>query len=181
MDGYFKPADAAKTADQESEGFIEQAKKKYKELVTHGKNYKWFCLLFAIGFFFLFLSLCFLPVFFVMPKKTALLFNIGCVCILSSFGVSNGWKEFFINMFFNGERPRNFFAMGFFICMVMCILMALLFDSFIGCLIFLVLEFAMMAYFIASYFPGGVKGVSDFFKMLGNMIKNACTACCKSN
>ena len=82
---------AEKTAveknDQESVGFVAAAKNKYKELVTYGKNYKWFCILFAIGFIFILLSLAFLPVFFVMPKKTALLFNIGASCILCSFGI----------------------------------------------------------------------------------------------
>ena len=84
-------------------------------------------------------------------------------------------------MFFNGERPRNFFAIGFLICLIMCILMAVVWDSFLGCLIFLVLEFVMMIYFMASYFPGGLQGATNFFKTLGTMIKTACTSCCKKN
>ena len=124
------------------------------------------------------MSLCFLPIFFIMPKKTALTFNVGAGCILASFAVQLGFKEFFYSEFFCGKKPRNFFAYGFFICMLFCILFATIFNSAIGCLIFLILQFVILIYFISTFFPGGPQGVTEFFKTLGVMIKNACTSCC---
>ena len=136
--------------------------------------------MFLIGSLFLILSFFFLPVFFVMPKKTSLLFNIGAICIMCAFGIQNGFKDFFIDKFFKAERPRNFIAIGFTISMILCIVCALVWDSFIGCMIFLVIEFVSLIYFVASYFPGGTAGVSVFFKTVCSGIKTACTSCCKS-
>ena len=61
--------------------------KKAQDLYNYGENYKWFVLAFTIGCFFIFLSLFFLPVFPIMPKKTATLFNVGTLLILFSFGI----------------------------------------------------------------------------------------------
>mmetsp|Transcript_26130 Transcript_26130/g.30515 ORF Transcript_26130/g.30515 Transcript_26130/m.30515 type:complete len:236 (-) Transcript_26130:69-776(-) len=171
----------AKKDEEKGEGFLATVQNKIDTMINYGKNYKWFCLLFLIGFIFLFLSLCFLPVFFVMPKKTATLFNIGAICILCAFGIQYGWKAFFVDQFFCGEKPRNFLSIGFVISLIFCVLFAMVFDSFIGTLIFLILEIVLLIYFIASYFPGGMKGVSVFFKTIGGGIKNACTSCCKSD
>ena len=150
-------------------------------MIDYGKNYKWFVILFLLGVIFLLMSLCFIPVFVVMPKKLALFFNIGVCFLLSSFGVQYGFKEFFVDQFFCGEKPRNFLSIGFIISMVFTLLFATAFDSFIGCLIFLILELVLLIYFIASYFPGGMEGVTVFFKTIGSGIKSLCTSCCSSD
>ena len=148
---------------------------------NYGKNYTWFCVLFLIGVLMLIISLFTLPVFVVMPAKMAVTFNVGAICILLAFGINNGFKVFFIDRFFNAERPKNIIAIAFFICMILTLLFAIVWDSFIGTLIFLILEWIALIYFVASCFPGGTEGVSVFFKTLGTGIKNACTKCCNKD
>ena len=152
-----------------------------RDLYTYGKNYKWFALLFCISLFFFFLSLCFLPVFFIMPKKTATMFNMGMIIMLIAFGIQQGFHKFFCEKFFCAPRPRNFLAIGFLISMLLTVWFAIIKDKWIGSLIFLLIEFAFLIYFLASYFPGGMAGVSYFFKFVWEAIKSACTRCCSSS
>ena len=114
-----------------------------------------------------------------MPKKLASWFNIGLIFILISFGVQKGFKEFFVDQFFCGPKPRNYFSIGFLVALVFCSFFAIAKESFIGTLIFLIIEAVLGAYFIGSYWPGGVEGVTMFFKTLCTGIKNVCTSCCR--
>ena len=156
-------------------------KRKWDETTQYGEYYKYFVVLFTIGCIFILISLFFLPWIVIAPKKTATTFNLGMICILIAFGIQKGFKAFFIDQFFCGERPRNFFAVGFLISLVLCTYFAIFKDSFVGSLIFLLIEFALLIYFVSSYFPGGIQGVNYFFKTLCEGIKRGCTSCCKSD
>ena len=152
---------------------------KAKDAYDYGTNYKYFCLLFVIGCFFMVITLFCLPTFPISPKRPALMFNIGMICILISFGIQKGFKVFFIDEFFCGERPRNFLAIGFIITACLCIFVGVVKDSFIWTLIFFILELGLGIYFLASYFPGGLEGVTYFFKFLWEGIKKL--SCCSSS
>lgn len=158
-------------------GGLSTLTQKAKDAANYGTNYKYFCIMFLIGCVFMVITLFCLPTFPISPKRPALLFNIGMICILISFGIQRGFKVFFIDQFFCGERPRNFFAIGFVITALLCLFVGVVKDSFIWTLIFFILELALCIYFLASYFPGGLEGVNYFFKFLWECIKKLCTCC----
>ena len=60
------------------------------------------------------------------------------------------------------------------ISLVLTLYFAVVADSFIGTLIFFILELVALAYFIGSFFPGGREGVSHFFKTLCTGITSCC-------
>ena len=60
------------------------------DLRAQTQMYPYFALVFGIGCLFLFLSLWFLPMIVVAPRKCANLFNMGSICILSSFAILRG-------------------------------------------------------------------------------------------
>ena len=62
-------------------------KNKFDELYNYGKYYKWFVALFTIGCICILISLFFIPVFFIMPKKLATWLNLGFILILVAFGI----------------------------------------------------------------------------------------------
>ena len=144
-----------------------------------GRYYKWFVILFALGVIFIIISLFMIPFFFIAPKKLALWFNLGVICIMAAYAIYHGFKTFFLDQFLCAEKPRNFFAIAFTVSMLLTLLMALAWDSFVGTLIFIVIEIILFIYFVASSFPGGTAGVSVCFKAMGRGIKNICTSCCK--
>ena len=119
-----------------------------------------------------------LPFLVIAPAKPAVMFNLGVLCILVAFGIQRGFKEFFINQFFCGERPRNFIAIAWMIILFAVLIFAIFKDSWIGTMIFLILELIIFIYFIASYFPGGIEGANHFFKYVWEGIKGACKSCC---
>ena len=48
--------------------------------------------------------------------------------------------------------------------MVLCSYFAIVKNHVIWSLIFIIIEFGFLIYFLASHFPGGIEGVSYFFK-----------------
>ena len=79
--------------EKEDDGIMASIKERWdgltqkaKDLQTYGESYKCFAILFVIACFFFFMSLCFLPVFFLMPRKTATFFNLAMIIMLIAFG-----------------------------------------------------------------------------------------------
>ena len=170
----------AKGNDEEKkDNIVSSSVKTIKNIIDTGKNYKWFVALFAIGCIFIFLSLCFLPFFVLAPARTANMFNIGIICILIAFSVNKGCKTFFKDEFFCGPRPRNFFAWALTLAFILCTYFSIFKESYVASMIFLILEVVLMVYFVACYFPGGIAGVTIFFKALCLGLKNVLCCCCK--
>ena len=147
------------------------------EYYEYGENYPYFCAVFLTGCLFIVLSCFFIPVIVVSPYKTANLFNMGCSIILISFAVLHGPKEYCINRFLCGPSPRNYFAAGFLVCIVLCIYVSVFKRSFILTLLVLIIEVGCLVFFLMSYFPGGVNGVSKLFTTIWSSIKGLGKLC----
>merc|ERR1712137_348540 len=59
----------------------------------------YFIVFLVLGCLMLTLAFCFLPMIVLAPQKFALLFTLGSLCILSSFSILRGHKEFFKYLF----------------------------------------------------------------------------------
>ena len=59
-------------------------------MYQQSEMYPYFIGLFALGCFFIFLALWFLPFIVVAPRKTANLINAGSICIIASLAVLKG-------------------------------------------------------------------------------------------
>ena len=108
------------------------------EYYEYGENYPYFCGVFLVGWLFIFLSTCFIPVMPISPYKTANLFNMGCITILVSFAVLHGVKEYCVKQFICGPKPRNFFAIAFIACSLLSIYVSIIQQSFFLTLIVLI-------------------------------------------
>ena len=158
-------------------GGISGIRERAYEYYEYGENYPYFCIVFLTGCLFIILSFFFIPVMPVSPYKTANLFNMGCTVILISFAVLHGPHEYCVNRFLCGPYPRNLFALGFLVCICLSIYVSIFQRSFILTLIVLVAELACLAFFLMTYFPGGVGGVSKLFSTVWSSIKNIAKWC----
>lgn len=126
------------------------------------KNYGKFALLFVIGCFFIFLSLLMLPFIIFQVRSIANLFNLGAIIILFSFAVLWGAHEFWVKRFF--YSTRSVYAIGFVVSMALCIYYSFFKESYLMTLVTLAAELCFIIYFIASYFPGGIEGVTKLLQ-----------------
>ena len=158
--------------------FSNTVSEKWDAAKKYGDNYKCFVGFFFVGAVFILFSLFMLPFIVVFPSRCAGNFNIGAALILIAFAIQKGFKEFFVDELFCGEKPRNIFSIALVVSMVLTMYMSFFAESFIGTLIFFVIELIVLAYFISCFFPGGTEGVTDFFKTIGNGIKKVLCSCC---
>ena len=93
--------------------------------------------------------------------------------ILISFAVLWGAHEFWVNRFF--YSTRSVYAIGFVATMALCVYYSFFKQSYLMTLLTLAAELCFIAYFIASYFPGGIEGVT---KVLSAAWVTA-TSCCR--
>ena len=152
-------------------------KDRAQEYYEYGENYPYFCAVFLTGCLFIVLSFFFLPVMVVSPYKTANLFNMGCGVILISFAVLHGPKEYCIDDFLCGPKPRNFFAIGFFVCIFLSIYVSIFRRNFILTLIVLLCQIGCLVFFLMTYFPGGIAGVKKLFTTVWGSLKSIGKLC----
>jgi len=91
-------------------------------------------------------------------RSIANLFNFGVILILISFAVLWGAHEFWVNRFFYSKRAA--YAIGLTATIILCVYYSFFKESYLMTLVSLMAEICFMAYFIASYFPGGIEGVT---------------------
>ena len=113
-----------------------------------------------------------LPFIIFKVRAIANLFNAGAITILISFGVLWGAREFWLDRFFYSSR--SIYAFGFTSTMGICIYYSFFKESYLMTLLTLIAELGFLLYFIASYFPGGVDGVTKMLKAAWTMITDSC-------
>ncbi len=112
-----------------------------------------------------------LPFIIFKVRAIANLFNAGAITILISFGVLWGAREFWLDRFFYSSR--SIYAFGFTSTMGVCIYYSFFKESYLMTLLTLIAELGFLLYFIASYFPGGVNGVTKMLKAAWTMITHS--------
>ena len=132
-------------------------------------SYLKFGIIFITGMVIIIMSLFFLPLLFISPKKFALLFALGTFVSLSSFIFYYGTIKF-IEILFNKDRIwfTIVYLTGFFGC--------LFFPTFFGknyfiILVFSGLEMISTLFFILTFLPGGYTSIRFFSNLFISQIK----------
>ena len=132
-------------------------------------SYLKFGIIFITGMVIIIMSLFFLPLLFISPKKFALLFALGTFVSLSSFIFYYGTTKF-IEILFNKDRIwfTIVYLTGFFGC--------LFFPTFFGknyfiILVFSGLEMISTLFFILTFLPGGYTSIRFFSNLFISQIK----------
>ena len=132
-------------------------------------SYLKFGIIFITGMIIIIMSLFFLPLILISPKKFALLFALGTFVTLSSFIFYYGTIKFF-ELLFNKDRIwfTVAYLTGFFGC--------LFFPTFFGknyflILIFSGLEMISTLFFILTFLPGGYASIRMFSNLFISQFK----------
>ena len=132
-------------------------------------SYLKFGIVFITGIIIIILSLFFLPLILITPKKFALLFALGTFVSLSSFIFYFGTNKFF-EVLFNKDRVcfTVVYLTGFFGC--------LFFPTFFGKNYFIILAFSGLEmistlFFILTFLPGGYSSIRMFTNLFLSQIK----------
>ena len=132
-------------------------------------SYLKFGIIFITGMVIIIMSLFFLPLLFISPKKFALLFALGTFVSLSSFIFYYGTIKF-IEILFNKDRIwfTIVYLTGFFGC--------LFFPTFFGknyfiILVFSGLEMISTLFFILTFLPGGYTSIRFFSNLFISQFK----------
>ena len=126
-------------------------------------SYLKFGVVFITGMIIIMLSLFFLPLILISPKKFALLFALGTFVSLSSFIFYYGTIQFF-ELLFNKDRIwfTLVYLTGFFGC--------IFFPAFLGKNYFIILAFSGLEmistlFFILTFLPGGYSSIRMFINL----------------
>ena len=132
-------------------------------------SYLKFGIVFITGIIIIILSLFFLPLILITPKKFALLFALGTFISLSSFIFYYGTIQFF-ELLFNKDRVcfTVVYLTGFFGC--------LFFPTFFGKNYFIILAFSGLEmistlFFILTFLPGGYSSIRMFTNLFLSQFK----------
>lgn len=127
-------------------------------------------LLIAGGGFCILLSLTFLPLLAIAPRKFATLFTVGSLLILSSFSVLRGHAAFISHLTSNERLP---FSLGYVVSMVGTLYASMWSQSYLLTIFFSLAQIVGLLYFIVSYFPGG----ASVLTYLGSACLGAVRSC----
>ncbi|ANZ73689.1 BA75_01162T0 [Komagataella pastoris] len=96
------------------------------------------------------------PVLTLKPTKFALLWTMGSVFFLASFGVLQGAKNYFIHLTSAERLP---FTVGYFASITSTLVFAVVLKSTILVILSCLVQFIAMIWYFISYFPGGKHGL----------------------
>ena len=154
---------------RESESCLTKFKNFFISHIQVETSYLRFGIVFVTGMAIIILSLFFLPLILISPKKFVLLFALGTFVSLSSFIFYYGTIQFF-ELLFNKDRIwfTIVYLAGFFGC--------LFFPAFFGknyfiILIFSGLEMISTLFFILTFLPGGYSSIRMFTNLFISQFK----------
>jgi uncharacterized membrane protein len=131
-------------------------------------------LLIAGGGFCILLSLTFLPLLAIAPRKFATLFTVGSLLILSSFSVLRGHAAFLQHLLSPERLP---FSVGYSLSLIGTLYASMWSQSYFLTLVFSVCQIVGLLYFIVSYFPGG----AQLLTFVGSSCLAAFKSCLRSS
>ena len=126
-------------------------------------SYLKFGVVFITGMIIIMLSLFFLPLILISPKKFALLFALGTFVSLSSFIFYYGTIQFFELLF---NKDRIWFTLVYLTGFFGCIFFPAFFDkNYFIILAFSGLEMISTLFFILTFLPGGYSSIRMFINL----------------
>lgn len=120
-------------------------------------NYKTFIIMISIGAACFCLSLVFLPMVVIAPRKFVSCFSMGCLLILTSFLFYYGTKAYFQKLC---AKERFIFTSSFFGSIFLGIFCAILNEFFFLSLLCAAVQLLSLIVFVLSFIPGGQTGIS---------------------
>ena len=152
------------TPEQENENDCRHKAMKYmQEKVEVEVNYKIFFMVISIGSALFCLSLFFLPMVIISPRKFVSLFSLGSLLILCSFLFFYGTKNYVEKLC---SRQRIAFTTLFFGSLILGIFCAILNRYFFLSLICAGVQLISLVVFVLSFIPGGQHGISAIGSMV---------------
>ncbi len=97
-----------------------------------------------------------LPMVLLMPAKFALTWTLGSILFLSSYSILNGWRAH-IKHLFSWERAP--FTSTYITSMIGTLYFSVISPRYIPVLVFTILQIIALAWYVASYLPGGTQGL----------------------
>lgn len=124
----------------------------------------------------LFLTVSFfvgLPLIIISPSKFAVSFTVGCLLTMGAFAALRGWKQQLDHLL---SPERRYFTLTYLGSMIATLYSSLIMHSYIFSILCSVIQILSLAYYVASYFPGGTAGMQFF----GSILKKGCVGCFES-
>jgi len=124
-------------------------------------------------------GLC-LPIVLLRPAKFSLFFTLGNFLMLASFAVLRGVREQLQHMFCWSRMP---FTAAYLASVLLTLYCALFAHSYSGVLLFSAAQCGALAYYLASYLPGGSRAIRFITAAAYRAISQACgllsALCCR--
>eukprot|EP00922_Rhytidocystis_sp_ex-Travisia-forbesii_P017753 GHVS01026465.1.p1 GENE.GHVS01026465.1~~GHVS01026465.1.p1 ORF type:complete len:352 (-),score=83.61 GHVS01026465.1:626-1681(-) len=124
----------------------------------------------AVGMLFMSLAALMFPLILIAPAKFALMFTMGSISFIVSFGLLKGFKAFLAHVISWERLP---FTFTYIASLLLTLYSTLVYPSRILALLFSVVQVGALVSFLISYIPGG----TNMLKMIGRgllaFIKNA--------
>ena len=111
----------------------------------------------AAGGFFFFLSALFLPILALKPRKFVLLFTMGSVMVVVGLGLLKGFPSLYAHVTSSERLP---FASAYAGSLLATLYGAIVMRSVLATVFFGGVQVVSLAYFAASYVPGGTASLS---------------------
>lgn len=132
------------------------------------QNYFKFGIFLTLGIVFFALSLMFLPIFWLSPKKFVSVFSLGSFFSIFSFVFFYGPKEFF-SMIFSKERQG--YSLIYFCSTFIGIYYSFNPTFYLLSLFCSIIQFIVTVIFVLSFIPGGKSGIAFILSMLTGPFK----------
>lgn len=120
--------------------------------LTTFQRYLGFGMMMSASALFFFLSLLTLPMVVLAPGKFASSYTFGSLLFLTSFTVLNGWRAHAKHLFCWERAPFTITYLG---SMMFCLYFSVISSSYIAVIFFTIVQMLSLAWYLASYFPGG--------------------------
>ena len=132
-------------------------------------SYIKFGVIFITGLGIIMLSLIFLPIILISPKKFSLLFALGTFVCLCSFLFYHGTNKFFELLF---NKDRIWFTIIYLLGFIGCLFFPSIFGkNYFIILIFSGLEMISTLFFILTFIPGGYSSIKLFTSLFISQFK----------
>lgn len=169
---YIKNAISGETFKEENQNSIQpdcrQKTMSYlQEKIEVERNYKLFFVLLSLGGLLACLSLFFLPLIIVAPRKFVSFFSLGSLLILISFLFIYGTKSYFEKLF---SKERYIFTIMFFASIFLGIFCAIINSYFFLSLLCAGIQVFTLVIFTLSFIPGGQSGISAIFSSFSTFL-----------
>eukprot|EP00386_Alphamonas_edax_P001116 GDKI01003261.1.p2 GENE.GDKI01003261.1~~GDKI01003261.1.p2 ORF type:complete len:158 (-),score=35.69 GDKI01003261.1:428-901(-) len=138
-----------------------------QEVTITREQLMWFGILAGTGALFMFLAFLSLPMLVVAPSKFAMLFTVGSICFMGSFGALRGPIGFAQNLLTKERLP---FSLAYVTSLFLTIWATMFAQSYLLTLIFATVQMVSLAYFLVSYLPGGTRALTFIGGMMWNLV-----------